>query len=131
VDFKIKIIDLGGRFIKLQICDTAGKEIFKPPLKTYYKGVHGIIVTYDLTDENSCKNIRNWVEEIEQSAKKNVCKVLIGNKCDIEDRKVSFDQGQKLASELNMQFFETSAKTNYNVDEIFLYLTQEILNNVN
>jgi small GTP-binding protein len=115
--------------IKLQIWDTAGQERFRTITKTYYKGAHGIILTYDVTDENSFKNIRNWVKQIEQNAQNNVCKVLVGNKCDRDDRKVSFDEGQKLAKEFSMQFFETSAKTNYNVNETFTYLTREILNN--
>lgn len=117
------------KLIKLQIWDTAGQERFRTITKTYYKGAHGIILTYDVTDENSFKNIRNWVKQIEQNAQNNVCKVLVGNKCDRDNRKVSFDDGQKLAKEFNMQFFETSAKTNYNVNETFTYLTREILNN--
>ncbi len=129
IDFKIKIINLEEKLIKLQIWDTAGQERFRTITKTYYKGAHGIILTYDVTDENSFKNIRNWVKQIEQNAQNNVCKVLVGNKCDRDDRKVSFDEGQKLAKEFNMQFFETSAKTNYNVNETFTYLTREILNN--
>jgi small GTP-binding protein len=112
----------------LQIWDTAGQERFRTITKTYYKGAHGIILTYDVTDENSFKNIRNWVKQIEQNAQTNVCKVLVGNKCDRDDRKVSYEEGNKLAKEFNMQFFETSAKTNYNVNETFTFLTREILN---
>ena len=127
IDFKIKIINLEDKQIKLQIWDTAGQERFRTITKTYYKGAHGIILTYDVTDENSFKNIRNWVKQIEQNAQSNVCKVLVGNKCDREDRKISYEEGAKLASEFKMQFFETSAKSNYNVNETFTYLTKEIL----
>lgn len=115
--------------IKLQIWDTAGQERFRTITKTYYKGAHGIILTFDVTDENSFKNIRNWVKQIEQNAQNNVCKVLVGNKCDREDRKVTFEEGSKLASEYNMKYFETSAKTNLNVNETFTFLTKDILNN--
>jgi small GTP-binding protein len=128
IDFKIKIINLEEKQIKLQIWDTAGQERFRTITKTYYKGAHGIILTYDVTDDNSFKNIRNWVRQIEQNAQSNVCKVLVGNKSDREDRKVSFEEGSKLAKEFNMQFFETSAKSNYNVNESFTFLTKEILN---
>jgi small GTP-binding protein len=128
IDFKIKIINLEEKQIKLQVWDTAGQERFRTITKTYYKGAHGIILTYDVTDENSFKNIRNWVKQIEQNAQSNVCKVLVGNKCDREDRKISYEEGAKLASEFKMQFFETSAKSNYNVNETFTFLTKEILN---
>ena len=114
--------------IKLQIWDTAGQERFRTITKTYYKGAHGIILTFDVTDENSFKNIRNWVKQIEQNAQNNVCKVLVGNKCDREDRKVTFEEGSKLAGEFNMKYFETSAKTNLNVNETFTFLTKDILN---
>lgn len=127
IDFKIKIINLEEKQIKLQIWDTAGQERFRTITKTYYKGAHGIILTYDVTDENSFKNIRNWVKQIEQNAQTNVCKVLVGNKCDREDRKVSYDEGLQLANEFKMPFFETSAKSNYNVNETFTFLTKDIL----
>ena len=127
IDFKIKIINLENKLIKLQIWDTAGQERFRTITKTYYKGAHGIILTYDVTDETSFKNIKNWIKQIEQNAQNNVCKVLVGNKCDKPDRKVSEEEGRTLAKEYNMSFFETSAKTNQNVEETFTFLTKEIL----
>jgi small GTP-binding protein len=126
-DFTIKIINIEGKIIKLQIWDTAGQERFRTITKTYYKGAHGIILTYDVTDQNSFKNIRNWIKQIEANAQTNVCKVLVGNKCDKPDRVVTEDEGQKLAQDFNMSFFETSAKTNQNVNEVFNFLTTEIL----
>ena len=73
------------------------------------------------------KNIRNWIKQIEQNAQNNVCKVLVGNKCDKSDRVVSFEDGKKLAQDFGMEFFETSAKSNINVSETFTFLTKEIL----
>jgi len=121
IDFKIKIISLNGKLIKLQIWDTAGQERFRTITKTYYKGAHGIILTYDVTDQNSFKNIRNWIKQIEANAQTNVCKVLVGNKCDKPDRVVTEEEGKKLAEDFNMSFFETS------VNEVFNFLTEEIL----
>ena len=111
----------------MQIWDTAGQERFRTITKTYYKGAHGIILTYDVTDQNSFKNIRNWIKQIEANAQTNVCKVLVGNKCDKPDRKVTFEEGKKLADDFGMEFFETSAKSGSNVNETFDALTKQIL----
>ncbi len=111
----------------MQIWDTAGQERFRTITKTYYKGAHGIILTYDVTDQNSFKNIRNWIKQIEANAQTSVKKVLVGNKCDKPDRVVTEEEGKKLADDYNMSFFETSAKTNQNVSEVFNFLTKEIL----
>ena len=127
IDFKIKIINLENKLIKLQIWDTAGQERFRTITKTYYKGAHGIILTYDVSDQDSFKNIRNWIKQIEANAQGNVKRVLVGNKCDKPDRVVTEEEGKKLADDYSMSFFETSAKTNKNVTEVFYHLTKEIL----
>ena len=127
IDIKIKIINLENKLIKLQIWDTAGQERFRTITKTYYKGAHGIILTYDVTDQDSFKNIRNWIKQIEANAQGNVKRVLVGNKCDKPDRVVTEEEGKKLADDYSMSFFETSAKTNKNVTEVFYHLTKEIL----
>ncbi|OMJ75804.1 hypothetical protein SteCoe_24985 [Stentor coeruleus] len=126
IDFKLKTIDIDGKSIKLQIWDTAGQERFRTITQTYYKGAMGIILAYDCTDENSFNNIRNWIQQIKMHASDNVSKVLIGNKCDRPDKKISAEQGRSLADELNIQFFETSAKTNINVMETFMYIARDI-----
>ena len=127
IDFKIKIINLEDKLIKLQIWDTAGQERFRTITKTYYKGAHGIILTYDVTDQDSFKNIRNWIKQIETNSQGRVKRVLVGNKCDKPDRVVTEEEGKKLADDYSMSFFETSAKTNKNVTEVFYHLTKEIL----
>ena len=127
IDFKIKVIEIEGKSIKLQIWDTAGQDRFRTITKTYYKGSHGVILVYDVCDERSFGNVKNWVNQIEQNAKSSICKVLVGNKCDKAERVITEEQGRKLAEEYNMKFYETSAKTGQNVEEAFTYLTREIL----
>jgi len=87
----------------------------------------GILLVYDVTDEQSFQNIRNWVRNIEQHAAQNVDKVLIGNKCDMEsDKVVDTARAQRLADEYRIKLFEASAKANINVNEAFICIAQDI-----
>jgi Ras-related protein Rab-8A len=88
IDFKIRTIEQEGKRLKLQIWDTAGQERFRTITTAYYRGAMGILLVYDVTDEQSFNNIRNWMRQIQQHASDNVNKVLIGNKCDMLDKKV-------------------------------------------
>ncbi|KAF9152256.1 GTP-binding protein [Mortierella sp. AD011] len=127
IDFKIRTIELDGKRIKLQIWDTAGQERFRTITTAYYRGAMGILLVYDVTDERSFSNIRNWFSNIEQHASEGVNKILIGNKCDMPDKKViSKDQGQALADEFGIKFLETSAKSNICVEEAFFSLARDI-----
>merc|ERR1712010_195769 len=83
VDFKIRTINLEGKTIKLQIWDTAGQERFRTITSSYYRGAHGIIVVYDITDAESFTNVKQWLNEIDRYANENVNKLLVGNKSDL------------------------------------------------
>jgi len=127
IDFKIKTIELDNKRIKLQIWDTAGQERFRTITTAYYRGAMGILLVYDVTDEQSFQNIRNWIRNIEQHAADNVDKILVGNKCDmISEKVVETSRGQVLADEYNIKFFETSAKSNINVVEGFTAIATDI-----
>ncbi|MCO5605711.1 hypothetical protein L7F22_059895 [Adiantum nelumboides] len=109
IDFKIRTIELDGKRVKLQIWDTAGQERFRTITTAYYRGAMGIILVYDVTDESSFNNIRNWIRNIEQHASDNVNKILVGNKADMDESKraVSTARGQALANEYGLNFYET------------------------
>lgn len=127
IDFKIRTIELDGKRIKLQIWDTAGQERFRTITTAYYRGAMGILLVYDVTDERSYNNIRNWIRNIEQHASEGVDRILIGNKCDMNDKKViTTEQGQALADEFGIRFVETSAKSNIGVEEAFFALARDI-----
>lgn len=129
VDFKIRTINIEGKTIKLQIWDTAGQERFRTITSSYYRGAHGIIVVYDCTDRVSFENLKQWMEEIERFASPDVSKLLIGNKCDLADKKqVTEAEGKELASVLHVEFLETSAKTGINVEDAFQKMATEIKN---
>lgn len=103
----------------------AGQERFRTITTAYYRGAMGILLTYDVTDERSFNNIRNWIRNIEQHATEGVNKILVGNKCDMLDKKViNKEQGQALADEYGIKFLETSAKSNIGVEEAFFTLAR-------
>ncbi|MCO5563387.1 hypothetical protein L7F22_017028 [Adiantum nelumboides] len=128
IDFKIRTIELDGKRVKLQIWDTAGQERFRTITTAYYRGAMGIILVYDVTDESSFNNIRNWIKNIEQHASDNVNKILVGNKADMDESKraISTARGQALAKEYGLNFYETSAKTNMNVEQVFFTIARDI-----
>ena len=131
IDFKIKTIDLNGKRVKLQIWDTAGQERFRTITTAYYRGANGILLVYDVTDENSFLNIRNWMKSIDQHAADSVKRILIGNKSDMVNEKViETGRGQSLADEYGIKFFECSAKTDQNVTEAFMEIARQSMADV-
>ena len=130
VDFKIKTLDIDGKIIKLQIWDTAGQERFRVITSAYYRGAHGIVLVYDVTSEMSFKNLNYWLEETVKFASENVSKLIIGNKCDIiNKREVSYTTAREYAESLNINYVETSAKNNTNINKIFNDISTNLLNN--
>ena len=124
----IYYIKIKNKVLKLQLWDTGGQEIYQSLVTNFYRGGNGVLVVYDITDRDSFENLNSWLIEIEKNANKNVYKLLIGNKCDLEDkRKVTYQEGKDFATSNGMQFIETSAKADTKVKEAFELLTQEII----
>lgn len=127
VDFKIKTVELDGKTIKFQIWDTAGQERFKTVTSSYYRGAHGIIIVYDITDMDSFDHVKHWLTEIERYTSDNVNKILVGNKCDLaEKRAVEQQMAKAFANDVGIPFLETSAKDATNVEQAFLTMAREI-----
>jgi Ras-related protein Rab-1A len=127
VDFKIRTLNLDGKTIKLQIWDTAGQERFRTITSSYYRGAHGIIIVYDVTDMESFNNVKTWLSEIDKYASENVNKLLVGNKCDLVVKKtVDTHMAKEFADSLGIPFLETSAKNSTNVEEAFIKMATDI-----
>ncbi|PAA72367.1 hypothetical protein BOX15_Mlig016792g2 [Macrostomum lignano] len=127
IDFKIRTIELDGKKVKLQIWDTAGQERFRTITTAYYRGAMGILLVYDVTNAKSFDNIRTWIGNINQHANPDVEKMLLANKCDMNDRRmIAKEMGERLANEHQLRFMETSAKSGINVEEAFLAMARDI-----
>lgn len=141
VDFKAKTIDLKvknakgveeTKKVKIQIWDTMGQERFRTITSSYYRGAQGILIVYDMTDEQSISNVKTWLSECDRYASDQVTKVLVGNKMDLSDeRKKEVENDMKNAVSSEVAFhLETSAKTKENVEELFEQLCRIIVERV-
>lgn len=129
-DFKAKNVKIDDKIIRCQIWDSGGQERFHTITSSYYRGAHGIIIVYDIIDNKSFTAVNQWLQEINLYANENVCKMVLGNKCDLSDcaigRAVKFDEGKKFADNHKMSFFEVSAKDGTNIDQAFLKILSDI-----
>lgn len=113
----------------LLLRDTAGQERFNSITSAYYRSAKGIILVYDITKKETFDDLPKWMKMIDKYASEDAELLLVGNKLDCEvDREISRQQGEKFAQQITgMRFCEASAKDNFNVDEIFLKLVDDIL----
>jgi len=130
VDFKVKTRTIDGKVAKMTLWDTAGQERFRTITSSYYRGSHGIVVVYDVTDRESFSRVRMWMQEIAKYAGPYTQKLLVGNKVDlVSKRLVTTDEGQMMADELEVHFLETSALNSHNVESAFEMLLQDMVAN--
>ncbi|XP_061651506.1 ras-related protein Rab-15-like isoform X2 [Phyllopteryx taeniolatus] len=128
VDFKMKTLEMDGIKVRVQIWDTAGQERYQTITKQYYRRAQGIIFVYDITSETSFQHIVKWATDVDEYAPDKVQRILVGNKSDEEPRRrVTREEGSKLAERYGMDFFETSASTSNNIDKSFKRVTELVL----
>ncbi|KAG8521094.1 Ras-related protein Rab-12, partial [Galemys pyrenaicus] len=114
-----------NRLLLLFLRDTAGQERFNSITSAYYRSAKGIILVYDITKKETFDDLPKWMKMIDKYASEDAELLLVGNKLDCEtDREITRQQGEKITG---MRFCEASAKDNFNVDEIFLKLVDDIL----
>ncbi|KAM3134013.1 hypothetical protein pb186bvf_013855 [Paramecium bursaria] len=131
VEFGSKTLNIRSKNIKLQIWDTAGQESFKSITRSYYRGSICALIVYDVTSRDSFENINRWIEETKAYANDKITLVLIGNKTDLQDKRViSTEEGSQYAKKHDLLFFEASAKTGQNVDKIFQEAADQVLKKI-
>ena len=132
VEFGAKNIEINNKKYRLQIWDTAGQENYRSITRAYYKNSVCAILVYDITNRDSFEHISSWIDDCLAQSPKTVFMVLVGNKSDLsEKRRVTIEEGQQMAKNHNLLFFETSAKTGENVDKIFEESAKEINKKLN
>ena len=129
LDFLIKVIDIENKIIKIQLWDICGSERIRIVSPIYYRRTNGAIVAYDISDKWSFDQVKFWVNEVKKHPEIKTNVVIVGTKCDILDREVTEEEGKKLADELGVKYFETSAKTGYNVNEAYNFFIKDIIDN--
>jgi len=125
VDFYLKTITLDNKEIKLQAWDTGGQEKFANIRPGYYTGAGGAIIVYDVTNNNSFSNISKWITEVQKYCG-NIPLLIAGNKVDLP-RQVDASQAKAFADSHAIPIFESSAKNNVNVENMFVYLSKFLI----
>ncbi|XP_059509477.1 restin homolog isoform X2 [Stegostoma tigrinum] len=125
MDYRVKTLTVDNRHIALQLWDTAGQERFRSLTKQFFRKADGVIVMYDITSSSSFAEVRYWLGSIKETVDDNVAILLLGNKTDdVAHRKVPTPEGQRLAQEYNIMFYECSACTGHNISTAMLQLTK-------
>lgn len=128
VDVKSKDVTVNKVKYKFNIWDTAGQEKFYSIGKTYYNGVNGIVIAFDLSEEGAIKKLNGWLSKLKENIDSTVIPIVIaGTKCDLKNIQIKKEAINVIASLHKSKYFETSAKNNINVDEAFQYLAEEII----
>ena len=128
VDFRFRTVTVDNELVKLQIWDTAGQERFRTITSAYYRGANGVILVYDITNNETFQHVQDWLDEVHKAAGESVTKLVVGNKADlVQQRQVNESQASQYAQSVNASFIETSAKTAVNVDKSFLIIAKQLV----
>ncbi|XP_030216164.1 ras-related protein Rab-6A isoform X2 [Gadus morhua] len=120
IDFLSKTMYLEDRTIRLQLWDTAGQERFRSLIPSYIRDSAAAVVVYDITNVNSFQQTTKWIDDVRTERGSDVIIMLVGNKTDLADkRQITTEEGEQKAKDMNVLFIETSAKTGYNVKQLF------------
>ena len=128
VDFLMKSVIVNGQTVKLQLWDTAGQEKYKSMVSSYYRGANVALIVFDITNRPSFEALPLWIENFYKNGPEQKNIILIGNKKDLEDqRQITQEEAEAFSETNNMIYFETSAKEGDNIDYVFNYAAEKLL----
>ena len=128
IELKTTSIQIDGKSIKIQLWDTAGQEKYRAMIKNLYLKSQGIIILFDITNETSFINLKNWMSQIKESCGEDILILLVGNKIDLEDNRViNKERAMEYANNENIEYIEVSSKTGENINKALTSLLQKIL----
>ncbi|XP_021863517.1 ras-related protein RABA5e [Spinacia oleracea] len=131
VEFQTVCVEINGKEVKAQIWDTAGQERFRAVTSAYYRGAVGALLVYDISRKTTFESVSRWLDELNTHCDTAVARLLVGNKCDLENiREVSVDEAKSVAESEGLFFIETSALDSTNVKTAFEIAIKEIYNNI-
>ena len=135
IDKEIKHVKVGNDSYKLTVWDTAGQERFRCLPKKYYQNADGVLLLFDVTNEETFTSVSNWMKDVKQNSSKiisndankqeNISLYLIGNKIDLPNRVISKEKAEEMAKSLGMKYFEVSCKINMNIPEVMARMIME------
>jgi len=125
-------LDIDTKRCKLQVWDTAGQDRFKCIVSSFYRGSHGVMICFDITDFDTFRNVDNWLEEVKRYCPENTPVFLVGTKSDLQSqRMVSYSTVKTYADRKQLTYLETSSKTNENIENCFVNFTRTLVTHVN
>ncbi|NWX57912.1 RAB17 protein, partial [Promerops cafer] len=127
--FFTQTLDLDEATVRFEIWDTAGQEKYQSVCHLYYRDAHAALLVYDITKKETLGRAKMWLEELEKRFLPNeIVIVLVGNKTDLAaEREVTTEEGKEFAQTKGLLFMETSAKSNHQVNDVFMAIVQELL----
>ena len=114
------------KIVKVQVWDTAGQERYRSITNAYYRGAEGILIVFDLTNQESFKNIQNWINEVTVFTGKDVTIICLGNKSDLK-KEISKNVIDDFKKKANLEIFNVSAKTGDGVEEAFKHIIELLI----
>nr|XP_019947630.1 PREDICTED: ras and EF-hand domain-containing protein-like isoform X1 [Paralichthys olivaceus] len=128
IDYSVKTLTLDNLQVAMQLWDTAGQERYRSITKQFFRKADGVVVMYDVTEEESFSAVRPWLINVQEAAGEGIPVLLIGNKMDMDgERQVSFKEAEQLAYDNKVMFFEVSAYTGKNVTESLTHLARVLM----